>query len=89
MLETILVALPVLGIGAILLFAATLFVLAVSPTAVADYAGGSASPAAARLWESGRVACGASEETSLIAGLVQSLCSAREAIKGSQRDATS
>lgn len=88
MIETILVALSVLGIGAILLFATALFVLAVSPRAMAGYAGGSASPASAQLWESARVACGAPEKTSLVAGLVHSLHSAREAIKGSRRDAT-
>ena len=88
MFETILLALSVLGIGTLLLFAAALFVLAASSTTMVGYAGGSASPGVARLWESARVACGAPEKTGLVASLLKSLLSAREAIKGSQRDAT-
>ena len=56
MIETILVALSVLGTGAILLFAAAFFVLAASPTPMAGYGGRSASPASAQLcWCAGCV----------------------------------
>ena len=88
MIEIILVALSVLGFGAVLLFGAAFFVLAASPTAMVGHAGPSASPASAQLWESARVASGAPEKTSLVSGLVKSLRSARQAIKGSQRNAT-
>lgn len=89
MIETILLALSVLGIGAILVFAAAFVVLAATPLTAEGPPSRIVAPATAELWQSARGTLGAPEKTGLVNGLVRSLRSAREAIHGSKRDAIS
>ncbi|MDP3938034.1 MAG: hypothetical protein Q8R92_07845 [Deltaproteobacteria bacterium] len=85
MFEIVIIALLALGISAAIVFGAAFVVLAVTPLMNEETPSRLASPAMAQLWAS----AGAPVRGGFVSGLVRGLATARAAIQGRHRDATS